>query len=52
MILNIIIVISIILNIITIFFLNKKKIKNYIYKSKIKKIYSIKGTTLAYFKNE
>jgi predicted O-methyltransferase YrrM len=38
MILNIIIIISIILNFIVIFFLNKKKIKSFLYKSKIKKI--------------
>ena len=38
MILNIIIIIIIISNLITIFFLYKKKIKNYLYKSKIKKI--------------
>ena len=38
MILKITIIISIILNFITIFILNKKKIKNYFYKSKIKKI--------------
>ena len=38
MILKVIIVIIIISNLITIFFLYKKKIKNYLYKSKIKKI--------------
>ena len=38
MILKVIIIIIIISNLITIFFLYKKKIKNYLYKSKIKKI--------------
>ena len=38
MILNIIIIIIIISNLVTIFFLYKKKIKNYLYKSKIKQI--------------
>ena len=38
MILNIIVIIVVISNLITIFFLYKKKIKNFLYKSKIKKI--------------
>jgi len=38
MIFKIIIIISVVFNFIAIFFLNKKKIKNYFYKSKIKKI--------------
>ena len=38
MIFKIIIIISVVFNFITIFFLNKKKIKDYFYKSKIKKI--------------
>ena len=39
MILNLIIFVSILINIFLIYFLNKKKIKNYLYKSKIEKKY-------------